>query len=100
MLQVAKAYIHEPRDELREGSETSLSGWRRTMGTMEMRGREQGAVMEIPCKRRSAGVPAVPYKNHRGHFVRPIANARQSRRATLQSRSERKEEDGRHLELY
>jgi len=30
MLQVAKAYIHEPHAELREGSETSLNRWRRT----------------------------------------------------------------------
>ena len=62
MLQVAKAYIHEPRAELREGSETSLSRWRwgRTNDggdgdggeRIDSRGgREQGTVVEIPCKR-------------------------------------------------
>jgi len=64
MLQVAKAYIHEPRAELREGSETGLDRWRRTNDgddgdegeRIDSRGgREQGTVVEIPCKRQSAG---------------------------------------------
>ena len=64
MIQVANTYIHEPRAELREGSETSLSRWRRTndgaVGDEGERidsrgGREQGTVVEIPCKRQSDG---------------------------------------------
>jgi len=64
MLQVARAYIHEPRAEPREGSETSLSRWRRTNDGDDgdereridsRRGREQGTVVKIPCKRQSAG---------------------------------------------
>ena len=66
MLQVAKAYIHEPRAELQpqEGSETSLNRWRRTNDgedgdeseKIDSRGgREQGTVVEIPCKRQSSG---------------------------------------------
>jgi len=64
MLQAAKAYTHEPRAELREGSETCLSRWRRTNDGDDgdvgekidsRRGREQGTVVEIPCKRQSDG---------------------------------------------
>jgi len=64
MLQVARAYVHEPRAEPREGSETSLSRWGQTNdgddgGVVERidnhGGREQGTVVKIPRKRQSAG---------------------------------------------
>jgi len=64
MPQVAKGYIHEPRAELREGSQTNLSRLRRTNDgddgdegeRIDSRGgREQGTVVEIPCKRLSTG---------------------------------------------
>jgi len=64
MLQVVKAYIHEPRAELQEGSEMGLDQWSRTNdgddGDGGERidshgGHEQGTVVEIPCKRQSAG---------------------------------------------
>jgi len=88
--------------ELREGSETGLDRWSRTNDgdngdggerIDSRRGHEQGTIVEIPCKRRSAGSVV---QDDSSHSVRPIVNAHRSRGVTLQSGSECKAEDGSH----
>jgi len=88
--------------ELQEGSETGLDQWSRTNHgddgdggeRIDSRGgHEQGTVVEIPCKRQSAGSVV---QDDSSHSVRPIVNACRSGGVTLQSGSERKAEDGSH----